>query len=252
MKKVKPSVWSPAEFPFTERPFWIVLTGAGVSAESGLKTFRDADGLWEGHDVHEVASPEGWRRNPDRVLEFYNQRRLQLGEVKPNSAHEAIAKLEEQFDVLVITQNVDDLHERGGSKQVLHLHGELIQVKSVENDLLVYDIGYTSLEKGDLCELGAQLRPNIVWFGESVPLFEVATKFARIADGILVVGTSLQVYPAAGLIHEVPDHAQKILIDRQIPLGAQLEGFQCIEKAATEGMEDVLQLLDGIHLPRGK
>jgi NAD-dependent deacetylase len=245
LRKVKPFLWSVEGFPFREdRPFWVVLTGAGVSAESGLKTFRDADGLWEGHDVYDVASPEGWKKNPSLVREFYNQRRRQLGTVLPNAAHFAIAEMEKFVDVLVITQNVDDLHERGGSSHVLHLHGELSQVRSVADASLIYDWGYSVLDETHVCERGNFLRPNIVWFGEDVPLYSAAAAFARQADGILVVGTSLQVYPAAGLIHEVPSDARKVLIDRVIPREAVLEGFECVEQVATEGMREFLRSLN--------
>jgi NAD-dependent deacetylase len=236
LKRVTPKKWNASSLVRTGKPLWVVLTGAGVSAESGLKTFRDANGLWEGHDVQEVASPEGFAQNPELVLEFYNQRRLQLGQVKPNAAHVAIAELEKNFDVLVVTQNVDDLHERGGSTQVLHLHGELTRVRSTQDENLIYDLGYETLQWGDRCEAGSQLRPHIVWFGESVPLYEMAAHFASQADALLVVGTSLQVYPAAGLIHEVPASAQKYLIDRKIPHPLP-SGFTSFEMTATEGMD---------------
>ena len=178
----------------------VVLTGAGISAESGIKTFRDADGLWEGHDIMEVASPEGWRKNQELVLDFYNQRRRQLHEVKPNIGHITLAELENDYDVTIITQNVDNLHEKAGSKMVLHLHGELLKARSTtdENDILDWE---NDLITGDCDKNRNQLRPHIVWFGEEVPALEEALTIVQKADIIAVVGTSLQVYPAAGLIH---------------------------------------------------
>lgn len=178
----------------------IVLTGAGISAESGIKTFRDSDGLWENHSIEEVATPEGWARNPQLVLEFYNQRRAQLLSVEPNDGHRILVELEQHFDVQIITQNVDDLHERAGSTKVLHLHGELRKVRSVRYPELVYDWD-KDLKLGDLCERGHQLRPHIVWFREPVNTIDAATELAKQADIFLIVGTSLQVYPAAGLMH---------------------------------------------------
>lgn len=190
-----------------------VLTGAGISAESGLKTFRDSGGLWEEYNIEEVASYNGWIKNPNLVIDFYNKRREQLREAKPNAAHIALAKLEEKYEVRVVTQNVDDLHERGGSTNVLHLHGELTKVRSVKFPELVYTIGYDSIKIGDLCEKGTQLRPNIVWFGEEVPLMQEATVIIEQADILLVVGTSLQVYPAAGLMYYAKPACRKFLVD---------------------------------------
>ena len=187
----------------------VVLTGAGISAESGLKTFRDSDGLWEGYNVYDVATPEAWRKNPAMVQEFYNLRRKGVIEAIPNDAHIAIAQLEKYFDVQIITQNIDDLHERAGSSKVLHLHGEIKKSQSTRNPNLVYNIKGWQLQMGDLCELGSQLRPFIVWFGESVPLIEDAAYLASQADIFVVVGTSLVVYPAAGLLN---------VIDEQIPV----------------------------------
>ncbi|MFN8277896.1 MAG: Sir2 family NAD-dependent protein deacetylase [Chitinophagales bacterium] len=178
----------------------VVLTGAGISAESGIKTFRDSDGLWENHRIEDVASPEGWVRNKKLVLEFYNQRRRDVQRAKPNAAHLALAKLEDHFNVRIITQNVDDLHERAGSKQVMHLHGELLKVRSVNNDNLVLD-WRTDLMETDRGPDGAPLRPHIVWFGEDVPLIHTAAQWVSEADILLIIGTSLQVYPAAGLLH---------------------------------------------------
>src|SRR5688572_9286591 len=182
----------------------VVLSGAGISAESGIPTFRDSNGLWEGFDVMEVATPQGWDKNPDLVLDFYNQRRKKALEVKPNRGHEILAELEKDFDVTVVTQNVDNLHERAGSSHVIHLHGSLFESRSCKDESLVYPIKGWELKRGDLCEKGSQLRPNIVWFGEMVPLMEVAARHASRADIFLVVGTSMVVYPAAGLIHYVP------------------------------------------------
>jgi len=177
-----------------------VLTGAGMSAESGLATFRDSDGLWEGHDVYEVATPEGWIKNKELVLDFYNERRNQLHEVEPNKGHKALVDLEKVFDTQVITQNVDDLHERAGSSKVLHLHGELYKVRSTVYQNLVYD-WKDDLKIGDLCEKGHQLRPHVVWFGEAVPMLEKAIRHVLISDVMIIVGTSMQVYPAASLVN---------------------------------------------------
>lgn len=177
----------------------VVMTGAGISAESGIKTFRDAGGLWEGHDVMEVASPEGWHKNKALVLDFYNQRRKQLHEVKPNEGHHALVELEKQYDVSIITQNVDNLHEVAGSSNIIHLHGELMKVRSTVYDELVYEMA-GDINLGDKCEKGAQLRPHIVWFGEMVPMLEIAAYATTEADIIIIIGTSMQVYPAAGLV----------------------------------------------------
>jgi NAD-dependent deacetylase len=190
----------------------IVLTGAGISAESGIKTFRDADGLWEGHDVMEVASPEGYLDNPELVLDFYNQRRKQLLEVSPNKAHYNLAHLENYFDVEIITQNVDDLHERAGSTKIIHLHGELLKVRSSVNDKNVLD-WRKELVLGDLCSEKSQLRPHIVWFGEMVPLLEKAIEITQTADILVVIGTSMQVYPAASLIDYIKPNTPIYFID---------------------------------------
>ncbi|MDP4289803.1 MAG: NAD-dependent deacylase [Bacteroidota bacterium] len=191
----------------------VILTGAGISAESGLKTFRDSGGLWEEHRIEDVATFDGWRRNPQMVLNFYNERRKQLLTAQPNAAHKALVRLEQKFDVQIITQNVDDLHERAGSSKVLHLHGELKKVRSTVDDNLVYELNGWELKMGDKCEKGSQLRPHIVWFGEPVPMISLAAKFAEQADIFIVIGTSLNVYPAAGLIEYVPDSASMFLID---------------------------------------
>ena len=215
----------------------VVLTGAGISAESGIKTFRDADGLWEGHDVMEVASPEGWARDPELVLDFYNQRRRQLLEAKPNRAHLLLAALEKDFDIDIVTQNVDDLHERGGSSKVLHLHGELLKVRSLKDPSLVYP-WQKDLHLGDRCALGAQLRPHIVWFGEAVPLIEKAVELVQGADLLLVVGTSLQVYPAAGLLHYRKAQTPVYLIDPKPTIERQaIANLHLIEEKAVRGME---------------
>jgi NAD-dependent deacetylase len=191
----------------------VALTGAGISAESGLKTFRDSDGLWEEYRIEEVATYDAWMRNPALVLEFYNKRRSQLATVSPNAAHLALVKLEQQFDVQIITQNVDDLHERAGSSRILHLHGQLTKVRSTRYPELVTDIGYNDIKPGDLCEKGFQLRPHIVWFGEAVPLIEDAAELTHQADILLVIGTSMAVYPAAGLVHYVKPGVPIYLID---------------------------------------
>lgn len=191
----------------------VVLTGAGISRESGLQTFRDADGLWNNHRVEDVATYEAWAENQALVLDFYNQRRKQLLEVHPNEAHFALKKLEEQFDVRIITQNVDDLHERAGSSNILHLHGELKKVRSTKNPNLVFDLDGWELKSGDLCPEGAQLRPHIVWFGEAVPMFDEAVRITKTADIVLVIGTSLNVYPAAGLMHYAKKDCPVYLVD---------------------------------------
>lgn len=191
----------------------VVLTGAGISAESGIRTFRDMGGLWEEYDVMEVASPEAWHSNPELVLKFYNERRKQLATVKPNAGHIALAEAEKEFDVHIITQNVDNLHERAGSTKILHLHGELTKVRSSRHSELIYDIGYNDLKMGETCEKGAQLRPHIVWFGEAVPAISEAAQIAQQADIFAVVGTSLNVYPAAGLLDYAPKGIPIFLID---------------------------------------
>jgi NAD-dependent deacetylase len=221
----------------------VVLTGAGISAESGLATFRDSGGLWEGHRVEDVATPEAWRRDPAQVLEFYNQRRKKALEVKPNRGHEILQELEDQFDVTIITQNVDDLHERAGSNRVLHLHGSLFESRSSLDEDLVYKITGWELKIGDRCERGSQLRPNIVWFGEMVPMIEVASRIAADADIFLVVGTSLVVYPAAGLIHYVPLNSPKFVIDPNLPDIGSIPFTTMIAEKASIGMEIVKQKL---------
>jgi NAD-dependent deacetylase len=221
----------------------VVLSGAGISAESGIPTFRDADGLWEGYDVMEVATPEGWQKNPALVLDFYNQRRKRALEVHPNRGHEILHALEALFDVVIITQNVDNLHERAGSSNVIHLHGSLFESRSSRDDSLVYPIEGWALNLGDVCEHGSQLRPNIVWFGEMVPLMEVAARHASEADIFLVVGTSLAVYPAAGLIDYVPYDSPRIIVDPRIPDSRIRGPVYKFEENASTGMEKVRTLL---------
>lgn len=219
----------------------VVLTGAGISAESGISTFRDADGLWEGHDVMEVASPQGWRRNPKLVLDFYNQRRAQLHTVEPNAAHYALADLEKAYNVMVITQNVDDLHERAGSTRILHLHGELRKVRSTSDPNLIYDWD-KDVTENDRCAKGSQLRPHIVWFGEAVPAIETAMRLCEVADMLLIVGTSMQVYPAAGLVDYVPDEAPKYYIDPR-PATVEVPHLRTIADKATTGVRQLVDQL---------
>jgi NAD-dependent deacetylase len=221
----------------------VVLTGAGVSAESGIPTFRDSNGLWEGYDVMEVATPEGWRKNPALVLDFYNQRRKNALAVKPNRAHEILAELEKHFDVVIVTQNVDNLHERAGSSKVVHLHGSLFESRSTADERLVYPINGWELNPGDQCEKGSQLRPNIVWFGEMVPLMEDAARHASKADIFLVVGTSMVVYPAAGLIDYVRYETPKFVVDPNLPDIRQMPYLTMIADKASSGMEKVRDLL---------
>ena len=219
----------------------VVLTGAGMSAESGIKTFRDADGLWEGHNVMEVATPEGFKANPTLVLDFYNQRRRQLLEVEPNSAHYDLTKLENSFQVSIITQNVDDLHERAGSSNVIHLHGELLKVRSTfdETDIQEWQ---TDLILGNTCQKGYQLRPHIVWFGEDVPMIEKAVSICETADILLIIGTSMQVYPAAGLMHYVPQNTPTYFIDPKPAMDSK-KNLTVIAEKATVGMKKMIKLL---------
>lgn len=220
----------------------VVLTGAGISAESGLKTFRDSDGLWEGYDVYEVATPRAWKKNPALVLEFYNMRRRDVLKARPNAAHFGLAALENHYDVTVITQNIDDLHERGGSSKVVHLHGEIFKMRSEQNDALVYDIP-GDIQPGDKAEDGSQLRPHIVWFEEPVPMIDTAISIVKEADIFVIVGTSLVVYPAAGLLHYAGSHIPKYIIDKKVPLTAAVPNLTIIEKPATEGVNDLLEML---------
>ena len=218
----------------------VVLTGAGISAESGLQTFRGVGSLWEGHRVEDVASPKAWVSNPGLVLEFYNQRRRAVRAAEPNAAHRALVELGRKYDVRIITQNVDDLHERAGSRGVLHLHGEIRKARSTRDPTLVTDLGERDIELGDLCELGSQLRPHIVWFGEMVPAMDEASALAARADILLIVGTSLQVYPAAGLIFVAPRDARRIVVNPEVPEGVAGAAFEVVAKPATVGVPEVV------------
>lgn len=220
----------------------VVLTGAGISAESGLKTFRDSDGLWEGYDVTEVATPRGWKKNPQLVLDFYNMRRRDVAAAKPNAAHIGLAELEKDFNVTIITQNIDDLHERAGSTNVLHLHGEIFKMRSERDEQLIYEIR-GDINLGDKADDGSQLRPNIVWFEEPVPMIEEAIPFVYGADIFVVAGTSLVVYPAAGLINYVSAFTPKYIIDKRVPVTTNFPNLTAIEKPATEGVKELIKLL---------
>lgn len=215
-----------------------VLTGAGISAESGIKTFRDSDGLWENHRIEDVATPEAWHRNPALVLEFYNQRRRQLLSCQPNAAHTALAELEKHYDVTIITQNVDDLHERAGSTNIVHLHGELLKMRSTADEHLIYNCT-RDIQLGDKCEKGSQLRPHIVWFGEAVPEIENAAKVVAACDILLVIGTSLLVYPAAGLINYARYDARKWLIDPAPFNAPRIPNLEIISDRATTGVPNL-------------
>ena len=229
----------------TKKKKLVILSGAGISAESGIATFRDSGGLWEGHRVEDVATPEGWRKDPLLVLDFYNQRRKKALEVKPNRGHEIIAELQKEFEVSVVTQNVDSLHERAGSKKVIHLHGSLFESRSTKDESLVYPIKGWELKWGETCEKGSQLRPNIVWFGEAVPLMEIATDLAASADIFVVVGTSMVVYPAAGLINYVPKKVPKFIVDPNTPAVSGFNNLEFITDIASIGMEKVRQKILG-------
>jgi NAD-dependent deacetylase len=220
----------------------VVLTGAGISAESGLKTFRDSDGLWEGYNIEEVATPEAWRRNPALVQEFYNMRRKSVLEAKPNAAHYALAALEGKFKVTIVTQNIDDLHERAGSGNVVHLHGIITRSQSSKNPNLTYPIEGWELRMGELCELGSQLRAHVVWFGEAVPMIEEAARICQKADLFILVGSSLAVYPAAGLINYVHYSVPKYIIDPKIPY-LPSDNFIKIEEKATKGVPQLVNEL---------
>jgi NAD-dependent deacetylase len=225
------------------KPKLVALTGAGISAESGIPTFRDAGGLWEGHNVEDVATPEGFKRNPELVLEFYNQRRKRAHEVEPNRGHIVFKELEQYFDVSIVTQNVDNLHERAGSTNVIHLHGSLFESRSTKDESLIYPINGWKLKLGDLCEKGHQLRPNIVWFGEMVPMMEVAAKLANEADVFIVAGTSMLVYPAAGLIEYVRHEIPKYIIDPNKPNITGGANIHFITEKGSVGMDKVKTLL---------
>ena len=218
----------------------VILTGAGISAESGLKTFRDSDGLWEGYNIEDVATPEAWERNPVLVQQFYNERRKSVLEAAPNAAHYALAKLEEKYKVTIITQNIDDLHERAGSTNVAHLHGVITKSQSSVNPRLTYPIKGWELGMDEVCKLGSPLRPHVVWFGEAVPMIEPAAHICSIADLFILVGTSLAVYPAAGLINYVPDEVPKYIIDPKIPKVYNVANITRIEVKATVGVVELV------------
>lgn len=222
----------------------VVLSGAGISAESGLQTFRDSDGLWEGHDVTEVATPEAWHRNPKLVLDFYNMRRQNVLDVEPNMAHKVLAELEQHYHVTIITQNIDDLHERAGSTDVMHLHGEIFKARSEQNEELIYPM-LRDMYEGEMAADGSLLRPHIVWFGEPVTMIEEAVPVMMNADVFVLIGTSLAVYPAAGLVDYVPDHAPKYVLDRKIPEVNRYANVVPIEKNATEGVLELRKMLIG-------
>jgi NAD-dependent deacetylase len=224
----------------------VVLTGAGISAESGLKTFRDSDGLWEGYAIEDVATPGAWHKSPQRVLEFYNERRRNIAAALPNAAHRGLAILEEKFDVQIITQNIDDLHERAGSTKIMHLHGEIFKMRSEYDENYIVDIR-TDINLGDKAPDGGQFRPHIVWFGEAVPMIEPAIELARQADLFLLVGTSLVVYPAASLVHYLRPDVSVYIIDKVIPQTSLRNGITAIEKPATEGMALLLELFNDIN-----
>ncbi len=222
----------------------VALTGAGISAESGLKTFRDSDGLWEGYNIEDVATPRAWKKDPQLVLDFYNARRRDIASAGPNCAHEALASLEEHFDVHIITQNIDDLHERSGSTDVLHLHGEIFKMCSAKDRSCVTEIR-KDITLGQFASDGNQFRPDIVWFEEPVPMIGKAVELILQADIFIIIGTSLQVYPAAGLVRYAPPYSQKFVVDKKIPSSPEAFDFVSIEKPATEGMKELAKLLNG-------
>jgi NAD-dependent deacetylase len=220
----------------------VILSGAGISAESGLKTFRDSDGLWEGYDVNEVATPGGWKKNPELVLEFYNMRRMNVRDAIPNAAHLGLAELEKYFDLDIITQNIDDLHERAGSTRVLHLHGEIFKMRSELDERIVYPIR-ENIRFGDKAPDGGQWRPHIVWFEEPVPLIADASRLVRKADILVIIGTSLAVYPAAGLIDFASPQTPKFIVDKNIPYTRDIQNLYAIQKPATEGIGELKEQL---------
>ncbi|MCX6185850.1 MAG: NAD-dependent deacylase [Bacteroidetes bacterium] len=222
----------------------VVLTGAGISAESGLKTFRDSDGLWEGYNIEEVATPEAWHKNPSLVQQFYNERRKAVIEAEPNKAHILLSELENSYDVQIITQNIDNLHERAGSTKILHLHGEIIKSRSTNNPYDIYPINGWELKMGEMCKAGYQLRPHIVWFGESVPMIDTTTKMVSEADVFVIVGTSLQVYPAAGLISYAKTNIPIYVVDPK-PLSINNKKVQYIQEKALAGLEKLVNSLNG-------
>lgn len=219
----------------------IVLTGAGISAESGLQTFRDSDGLWMGYDVYEVATPGGWKKNPQLVLDFYNSRRKEVARAQPNEAHIALAAMEEKYELTIITQNIDDLHERAGSTNVIHLHGEIFKMRSEKNEFEYYDIK-DEIQVGDLAPDGSQFRPHVLWFNEPVPMILTAKKIMSGADIFILAGTSLQVYPASGLIDYLPRDIPKYIIDTKPPFVPQHHNFHVITASATAGMKELRQI----------
>lgn len=222
----------------------VVLTGAGISAESGLKTFRDSDGLWMGHNIEDVATPRAFAKDPQLVLDFYNQRRKDVAAALPNAAHFGLTDLEKYFKVTIITQNIDDLHERAGSTKVLHLHGEIFKMRSIHDENTIYEVR-GDINVGDVDKNGIQLRPHIVWFEEPVPMMEKAISYMDDCDFFVVVGTSLQVYPAASLLHYAPAHLPKFIIDKKIPAIQHYPNLTCIEKSAGEGVKELKSLLLG-------
>jgi NAD-dependent deacetylase len=226
----------------TKRKHIVILTGAGISAESGLKTFRDSDGLWNGYNIEDVATLSGWRKNAEMVLDFYNMRRKDVQAAQPNAAHYGLAALEEKYDVTIITQNIDDLHERAGSTNIIHLHGQILEMRSEKNEHLVYRIEH-DIKIGDKAEDGAQLRPNVVWFGEAVPAIEDAASITELADAFVVIGTSLLVYPAAGLLDVSPSFCPKFIVDKHIPFTTGVQNVTNIELPATEGVKVLTQKL---------
>ena len=226
-------------------PKLVVLSGAGISAESGLKTFRDSDGLWEGYNVFDVATPRGFTANPQLVLDFYNMRRKDVANAKPNNAHIELAKLENDFDVTIITQNIDDLHERGGSTKVIHLHGEIFKMRSIKNLNKIFEIR-DDINVGDKADDGGQLRPHIVWFEEEVPMLEKAIPIVEDADIFVIIGTSLQVYPAASLINFAPIEIPKFIIDKKVPNTFGIKNIKSIEATATEGVILLKQSLQNL------
>ncbi|MGF7214155.1 NAD-dependent deacetylase [Spirosoma lacussanchae] len=225
----------------------VVLSGAGISAESGIPTFRASDGLWENHRIEDVATPDAWRRNRALVQDFYNQRRKQALQVQPNAGHYALVRLEEQYDVTIVTQNVDNLHEKAGSSTVVHLHGELFKARSTVDESLVYSMDGWELKEGDLCEKGSQLRPHIVWFGEAVPMMVMAMDIAAEADIFIVVGTSLNVYPAAGLVYGIRKGVPVYVVDPHTPSMRKTPEVTFIQEPATVGLTQLAgQLLSGV------
>ena len=230
------------------KPHLIVLTGAGVSAESGIPTFRDANGLWEGHRFEDVATPEAWQKDPKTVLRFYNERRRAVRQAQPNLAHKIIAEQENNFRITIITQNIDNLHEKAGSSNVVHLHGEILKSRSTKNESLVYNIEGDNIDYGEQCELGSQLRPHIVWFGEAVPEIERAAEITATADYLMIVGTSLQVYPAAGLINYAPADCPILVVDPKSPQIAYLPNVKVIPKMATEGVPEAFAYIKNTYL----